>query len=66
MLVIIQYLTLFAILNLHISGVKILLCVSMCRLVSGGIPVGHFTHVFLDEGGQAVEPECVIAIAGKC
>ncbi|XP_030585585.1 putative helicase mov-10-B.1 [Archocentrus centrarchus] len=34
------------------------------RLVSVGIPVGHFSHVFVDEGGQAVEPECVIAIAG--
>lgn len=34
------------------------------RLVSGGIPVGHFNYVFVDEAGQAVEPECVIAIAG--
>uniref|UniRef100_A0A3B4BM13 RNA helicase n=1 Tax=Periophthalmus magnuspinnatus TaxID=409849 RepID=A0A3B4BM13_9GOBI len=32
-------------------------------LVSGGVPVGHFTYIFVDEGGQAVEPECVISIA---
>ncbi|XP_060724073.1 putative helicase mov-10-B.1 [Tachysurus vachellii] len=34
------------------------------RLVSCGIPVGHFTHIFIDEAGQAVEPECVVGIAG--
>lgn len=34
------------------------------KLVSVGLPVGHFSYVFVDEGGQAVEPECVIAIAG--
>uniref|UniRef100_A0A8C7LRI8 RNA helicase n=1 Tax=Oncorhynchus mykiss TaxID=8022 RepID=A0A8C7LRI8_ONCMY len=37
---------------------------SFPRLVSGGIPVGHFTHVFIDESGQAVEPESIIGIAG--
>lgn len=38
---------------------------SFPRLVSGGIPVGHFTHVFIDESGQAVEPESIIGIAGE-
>ncbi|XP_041638997.1 putative helicase mov-10-B.1 isoform X2 [Cheilinus undulatus] len=34
------------------------------RLVSEGIHVGYYTHIFLDEAGQAAESECVIAIAG--
>ncbi|XP_018601263.1 putative helicase mov-10-B.2 isoform X2 [Scleropages formosus] len=34
------------------------------RLVSGGIPVGHFSHIFIDEAGHAMEPECIIAVAG--
>ncbi|KAM9475618.1 putative helicase mov-10-B.2 [Clarias gariepinus] len=34
------------------------------RLVSGGLPAGHFTHIFVDEAGHAVESETIIAIAG--
>uniref|UniRef100_A0A8C0H7L7 RNA helicase n=1 Tax=Chelonoidis abingdonii TaxID=106734 RepID=A0A8C0H7L7_CHEAB len=34
------------------------------RLVTAGFPDGHFTHVFVDECGHAVEPECLVAIAG--
>ncbi len=29
-----------------------------------GFPLGHFTHVFMDESGQAVEPESLISLAG--
>ena len=54
-----------SILDLDITKVVLLLRVFVFRLVSGGIPVGHFNYVFVDEAGQAVEPECVIAIAGK-
>ena len=34
------------------------------RLVSLGIPKSHFTHVFIDEAGQGMEPECLVPIVG--
>ncbi|KAG1973810.1 helicase MOV-10 [Pimephales promelas] len=34
------------------------------RLVSGGIPVDHFSHIFVDEAGHAVEPETIISVGG--
>ncbi|KFV61329.1 Putative helicase MOV-10, partial [Dryobates pubescens] len=34
------------------------------RLVSAEFPPGFFSHVFIDECGQALEPESVIAITG--
>nr|XP_020471905.1 putative helicase mov-10-B.1 [Monopterus albus] len=34
------------------------------RLVTGGILEGHYTHVFVDEAGHAVETECLIPLAG--
>ena len=43
--------------------VVVTLC-SAGRLVSEGIPEGHFTHVFIDEAGQASEPEALIPLAG--
>ena len=34
------------------------------RIVSANFPPGHFTHVFVDEAGHAVEPEALIPISG--
>uniref|UniRef100_A0A4W5LXT3 DNA2/NAM7 helicase helicase domain-containing protein n=1 Tax=Hucho hucho TaxID=62062 RepID=A0A4W5LXT3_9TELE len=35
------------------------------RLVTGGLPPGHFSHVFVDEAGHAVETEAIIPLAGE-
>ncbi|RXN09183.1 helicase mov-10 [Labeo rohita] len=45
-------------------SVIVVTLVTAGRLVSGGVAKGHFTHIFIDEAGQAVEPECIIGIAG--
>uniref|UniRef100_A0A673M1T7 RNA helicase n=1 Tax=Sinocyclocheilus rhinocerous TaxID=307959 RepID=A0A673M1T7_9TELE len=45
-------------------SVIVVTLVTAGRLVSGGFAKGHFTHIFIDEAGQAVEPECIIGIAG--
>ncbi|XP_075993714.1 RNA helicase Mov10l1 [Genypterus blacodes] len=38
-------------------------CSSAAMFHNIGIQVGHFTHVFLDEAGQATEPESMIPIS---
>ncbi|KAM9320258.1 helicase MOV-10 [Gastrophryne carolinensis] len=50
--------------NLAHYRVIITTLVTAGRLVSARFPPGHFTHVFIDESGHAVEPECVTAVAG--
>jgi len=34
------------------------------RLVTANFPPQQFSHIFVDEAGQATEPETLIAIAG--
>ncbi|XP_066284664.1 RNA helicase Mov10l1-like isoform X3 [Branchiostoma lanceolatum] len=40
-------------------------CSTAGLLYSLGLRSGHFTHVFVDEAGQATEPECMIPV-GLC
>src|SRR5258707_534118 len=37
-------------------------CTSSANLYNMGVPGGHFTHIFIDEAGQALEPEAMIPI----
>lgn len=37
-------------------------CVSVGILYTMGLPRGHFTHVIIDEAGQAMEPEILIPL----
>ncbi len=37
-------------------------CVSASFAAGIGLPRGHFTHIFIDEAGQATEPEAMISI----
>ncbi|EFJ06221.1 hypothetical protein SELMODRAFT_430895 [Selaginella moellendorffii] len=36
-------------------------CLSASMLHSRGVPADHFSHIFLDESGQATEPEAMVA-----
>ncbi|KAK7684935.1 hypothetical protein QCA50_011770 [Cerrena zonata] len=42
--------------------VVVVTCVSAPVLHGVGLPRGHFTHVFIDEAGQATEPESMASI----
>ena len=37
-------------------------CISAAILHGVGLPRGHFSHIFIDEAGQATEPEAFVSI----
>jgi len=39
-------------------------CVNAGTLIGVGLPRGHFTHIFIDEAGQATEPEVLVPLSG--
>ncbi|XP_066285772.1 putative helicase MOV-10 [Branchiostoma lanceolatum] len=49
---------------IHRYRIVVTTLVTAGRLASANFPHGHFTHVFIDESGHAVEPEAVIPVAG--
>ncbi len=49
---------------LHMLLCILTLNLHYCRLVLAEIPPGHFTHIIMDEVGQALETEALIPLAG--
>lgn len=45
------------------SRIVVATCVTAGTLHSLKLPVGHFSHVFVDEAGQATEPECLLPMS---
>lgn len=43
---------------------KIVCLFFLLRLVSAEVPNHHFTHVFIDEAGHSLQPECLVPLAG--
>ncbi|KDQ06714.1 hypothetical protein BOTBODRAFT_85226, partial [Botryobasidium botryosum FD-172 SS1] len=37
-------------------------CITACVPDGVGIPRGHYSHIFIDEAGQAMEPELLVPI----
>ncbi len=47
---------------MYLFRIIISTCVTAGVFYSLGLPVGHFSRVFVDEVGQATEPECMIPL----
>lgn len=45
------------------SRIVVATCSTAGYLSCLGLGVGHFTHVFVDEAGQAMETECLLPVA---
>ncbi|KAF4530666.1 hypothetical protein B566_EDAN004905 [Ephemera danica] len=50
----------------ELKSYRIIVATLICagRLVSGGFPAGHFTHIFVDECGHGMEPTSLVPVAG--
>lgn len=48
----------------HVSKFRVIVstCGSASFAYSIGVPAGHFSHIFVDESGQATEPEVMVPI----